>query len=88
MVASSTSMYMVLYSSTASTVIYFSYGALDLTFGVWISFWCSVGVLIGAALFDRLLKKLNRQSIIVFILAGVLALSAVVVTYTNLKNFY
>jgi uncharacterized membrane protein YfcA len=79
---------MVLYSSTASTVIYFSYGALDLPFAAWISFWCSVGVLIGALLFDRLLKNYKRQSVIVFILAAILALSAVVVPYTNLQDLF
>ena len=88
LVATSTAMYMVLYSSTASTVIYFSYGALDLQFAAWISFWCSVGVLIGASLFDRLFKNSKRQSLIVFILAGILALSAVVVPYTNLQDFF
>jgi len=60
LVATSTAMYMVLYSSTASTVIYFSYGALDLPFAAWISLWSSLGVLIGASLFDRLFKKYKR----------------------------
>ena len=84
LVASSTAMYMILYTSTASTVIYFTYGALDVPYAAWISLWCSVGVLIGAKLFERIFKFSRRQSIIVFILAGILAISAVVVPYTNL----
>ena len=86
LVASSTAMYMILYSSTASTVIYFTYGALDVPFAAWISLWCSLGVLIGAVLFERIFKTYKRQSMIVFILAGILATSAVVVSYTNLKE--
>jgi uncharacterized membrane protein YfcA len=84
LVATSTAMYMILYSSTASTVIYFTYGALDLPYAAWISLWCSLGVLIGASLFERIFKRYNRQSLIVFVLAAVLALSAIVVPYTNL----
>lgn len=84
LVASSTAMYMILYSSTASSVIYFTYGALDLQFAAWISFWCSVGVIIGLLLFERLFKQSKRYSIIVFILAIVLGISAIVVPYTNL----
>jgi len=60
LVASSTAMYMILYSSTASTVIYFTYGALDLPFAAWISLWCIVGVLIGASLFEQVFKKYSR----------------------------
>lgn len=57
LVATSTAMYMIIYSSTASTVIYFSYGALDLTFAAWISFWCSIGILISVSIFERIIKK-------------------------------
>lgn len=86
LVATSTAMYMIIYSSTASTVIYFSYGALDLTFAAWISFWCSIGILISVSIFERIIKKYQRQSIIVFVLAGILAFSAILVPYTNLQQ--
>ena len=46
-VASSTSMYMIIYSSAASTIVYLTYGTLEINFALWLSFWSSVGIMIG-----------------------------------------
>ena len=46
-VSTSTGMYMIMFSTFASSVIYISYGALNLKFGLWLGFWSVVGIIIG-----------------------------------------
>jgi len=78
-VASSTGMYMILFSTAGSSITYLVFGTLNLPFGLWIGGWCAVASLIGLYLLNKVLKKFDRQSPIVFLLAFVLGLSALLV---------
>lgn len=78
-VSTSTGMYMILWSTAASTVMYLTYGTLNFEFGVWLAFWCSLGIISGVTLVGHLIRKSGRQSILVFFLVFMLALSAVLV---------
>lgn len=78
-VSTSTGMYMIMFSSGASTLMYLSYGALNVTFAVWLGFWCSGGIIIGIVMVDYLIKVTGRQSMIVFFLVFMLFLSGVLV---------
>lgn len=82
-VASSTGMYMIMFSTFASSVIYITYGALDLNYALWLGFWSVIGIMTGMAVVDRLIKKYQRQSILVFILVFVLGISAILVPFFN-----
>ena len=82
-VSTSTGMYMIMFSTCASSIIYISYGALNTTFALWLGFWSVVGILVGMILVDSMIKKYNRQSIIVFILCLVLGISAILVPIFN-----
>ena len=73
-VSTSTGMYMIMLSSFASSVVYMSYDRLNLQYAIWLGFWTSLGILIGL----RVVKD-KRPSFIVFILAGVMGASAIVV---------
>ena len=84
-VSTSTGMYMIMFSTGASTMMYMSYGALDFKFSMWLGFWCSGGILIGITLLNHLIKLTGRQSMIVFFLVFMLALSGVLVAA---ENFY
>ena len=53
-VSTSTGMYMIMWSTGASTLMYFMYGNLNITFGFWLSFWCSFGIIIGISLVNSL----------------------------------
>jgi uncharacterized membrane protein YfcA len=79
-VATSTGMYMVLYSTGASTVMYLNYGTMNLQFMVWLSFWSSIGIVVGINMVNSIMQKYNRQSILVAMLAVILVVSAVLVT--------
>lgn len=60
LVATSTAVYMIIYSSAASTVIYLSYGAFDLYFALWISFWCSIGIVVSVNIVEIIIKRYRR----------------------------
>ena len=79
-VSTSTSSYMIMLSTGASCVMYTLYGTMNVDFGLWLSFWCSFGILIGIALLDWLITKFNgRQSLLLFCLVFMLILSALLI---------
>jgi hypothetical protein len=79
-VATSTSSYMIMLSTGASCVMYTLYGMLDMTFAIWLSFWCAFGIILGIMLLDWLINKFHgRQSLLVFFLVGMLLFSALLV---------
>ena len=82
-VSTSTGMYMIMFSTFASSVIYISYGALNTDYAQWLGFWSVIGIMSGIGLVNSLIKKYNRQSILVFILVLVLGISAVMVPIFN-----
>lgn len=86
-VSTSTGMYMIMFSTGASTLMFYTYGALNLTFGFWLGFWCSFGILIGVSLVNHLIKIYKRQSLLVFFLVFMLALSAVLVIAENIIQY-
>lgn len=59
-VSTSTGMYMIMFSTFASSVIYISYGALNVEFALWLGFWSVIGIMSGMVLVDSLIKKYNR----------------------------
>jgi len=75
-VSSATGMYMILFSTTASTAVYLIYGLLEIRFAAWIGFWCTAGALVGLSVVSSVMKKLGRQSPIVILLSFVLGISA------------
>ena len=78
-VASSTGMYMILFSTAGSSITYLVFGTLNLPFGLWIGCWCAIASLGGLYLLNKVLKKFDRQSPVVFLLTFVLGLSALLV---------
>lgn len=59
-VSTSTGMYMIMFSTFASSVIYISYGALNEEFAIWLGIWSIFGIIGGIHLVDLLIKKYNR----------------------------
>jgi uncharacterized membrane protein YfcA len=82
-VSTSTGMYMIMFSTFASSFIYISYGALDIPFAIWLGFWSVIGILLGINIVNSYIAKQNRQSLIVFILCFVLGISAILVPIFN-----
>lgn len=61
-VASATGMYMIIFSTGASTLTYVLNDLLDITYGVWSGLFCIAGTFFGMFLLERLMKKIQRQS--------------------------
>jgi uncharacterized membrane protein YfcA len=78
-VASATGMYMILFSTSASSIIYVIYRILNLQFSLWISLWCSCGSLLGLYILNKIIRRFDRQSPVVFALTSVLALSSLLI---------
>lgn len=78
-VASATGMYMILFSTSGSSAIYVIHNMLNLQFSLWIGFWCSGGSLVGLYILNKIIKRYDRQSPVVFALTLVLGLSCFLV---------
>jgi uncharacterized membrane protein YfcA len=78
-VASATGMYMILFSTTGSTIVYAIQGNLNIFYGLWLGMWTCFASVAGLYALDKIVKKFNRQSPLVILLTGVLALSTLLV---------
>lgn len=76
-VSSATGMYMITFSKISTCVIYFVNGKLIMDYALWIAAWSMVGSVIGLYGANIYMAKFDRQSIIVFFLTVVLALSVI-----------
>ena len=86
-VASATGMYMILFSTSGSSIIYIIHKMLNLQFSFWIGFWCSGGSILGLYILNKIIKRFNRQSPVVFALTTVLALSSLLVPIFGALEF-
>ena len=82
-VSSATGMYMIMFSSAATSVMYATYNALDIPYALWLGTWSIIGFLFGVRIIERKVRESGRQSIIVYILAFILGISAILVPIFN-----
>lgn len=54
-VSTSTGMYMIMWSTCATSIMYLSYGSLNIPFAIWLSIWCSFGIITGVSLVTSLI---------------------------------
>jgi uncharacterized membrane protein YfcA len=78
-VASSTGMYLILFSSIGSTSLQAFQGNLNYLFALWLGFWSCVASVLGLMALDRIVKRFNRQSPLVIMLTFVLGISTIMV---------
>ena len=51
-VSSATGMYMIMFSSAATSILYVSYNALDIPYALWLGGWSIVGFLVGVRIVE------------------------------------
>ena len=78
-VSSSTSMYLVMFTTLGSSITYFLIGKMNIQYALWTGAWCILGSITGMRLLDKVMKKWNRQSPIVFLMAIILGVSAILI---------
>lgn len=59
-VASATGMYMIIFSTGASTFTYLLADMLPVSYGIWVGSFCVLGTIIGMILLDKIMSKLGR----------------------------
>ena len=78
-VASSTGMYLVMFTTLGSSITYTLQGTLETTYAAWTGAWCVLGSIAGMKALEKVMKKWNRQSPIVFLLTVILGISALLI---------
>jgi len=85
-VASATSMYITLFGACSRTLVFLLMGDVDLPYAGVLGLCGICGIIGGLTLIKKLLAKYERPSIIVFVLAVILGISAIMVPVFNVKN--
>lgn len=85
-VSSATGMYLITFSKIVTCVIYFLYGELILDYALWCAFVSVIGSICGLATVNWYMKKFGRQSIIIFCLTLILAISVIGVPVFGAQN--
>lgn len=78
-VASSSGMYMITFSTAASTFCFILADLLDIYYALWVGGFCMLGTILGMAALDLVMKKMGRQSPLVFLLCFVFFISVVAI---------
>ena len=76
-VASSTSMYMIMLTTGASTIMYIYNGEFKFDWTAWFMIWCGLGVVFGMVYIQGAIKKSGRVSVVVLLLSFVVAIATV-----------
>ena len=88
-VASSTGMYLVIFSCINACVVNFLSQLLDLKYGAFVGTWVVIGSLGGLVMADAYVKKSGKQSLFVWLLVIVFVIAAIVtpfVAYSQLSD--
>jgi uncharacterized membrane protein YfcA len=85
-VASSTSMYMIMLATFSSTIMFIVSGEFDYNWVAWFMIWCGIGVLIGMICFQGAIKRSGRVSLVVLMLSFVIAVATVLGAGGSIKD--
>ena len=85
-VASATGMYMIIFSTGASTFTFLLNDMLPVSYGIWVGSFCILGTILGMILLKNLMSKLGRQSPLVILLSFILGISAISVPIFGLQQ--
>jgi len=78
-VASSSGMYMIMFSTGASTFCFIIAEMLDIYYALWVGGFCMLGTILGMGALDIVMSKMGRQSPLVFLLCFVFLISVIAV---------
>ena len=84
--ATATGMYMILFSSAATTLAFITFGGLPIQLALWIGLWSVLAIVISLRILAKFVQRTNKPSVVVFILGVVLAASAIMVPIYDVRN--
>ena len=76
-VSTATSNFLVLFTSSSTSIQFILLGMMNLDYGIACTFASTIGSFIGTVLIQKLLQKTKRNSYLVFTLASVLGISTI-----------
>ena len=86
-VSTATSSFMVLFTSTISMLQYAIAGKLNIFYGLWTVVFSLIGSCLGILVIKKLVDKYKRSSIIVMLLALIMAACAVIIPTYGILNY-
>ena len=76
---------MIMFSSFSNSVAFWMFGQLPVDYALWFGSWSALGIIFSLYVLNKIVKKYNRASIIVFCLAFVNLCSCFVVPIVNIR---
>lgn len=78
-VSTASSSFMILFTSSIAIIQYLTADMVDVEYGIWVGCLAVVGSAIGVLVLKKLVTKYQRSSLLVLLLAVILAVAAVVI---------
>jgi len=85
-VTTATGMYMIMFGTFSASLVYFSIGALVVPYAALIGSCAVIGIIVALFFIKRLIEHYKRPSVVVFVLAFILGVSAIMVPVFNTLN--
>jgi hypothetical protein len=79
LVVTGTGLYLVFFSTSASSLIYHLNGELNTRLGLWIAVWAIAGTIIGLRMMMAYIKRTGKHSIVVWVLVYMFVVSVIAV---------
>lgn len=67
-------------------VSYFTYGIINLEYALWLAIFSGLGIYFGLFMLGKAMKKYDRQSFILFLMAFVISVASILGFYENFSD--
>lgn len=85
-VMSATLLYIIIFSSTASTGLFMLFGKLNVVYTLWLALFSGIGVVLGLFVMKEAIKRFKRPSLVAFALAIAIFLSNILSIYSSITS--
>ena len=79
-------MFVIMFSSFSNSLTFWLFGNLEVRYALWLSMWSGIVISIFLYFIQKIIKIFGRQSIIIFILSGVILLATIMLPTVNTLN--
>ena len=86
LVSASTCLYMMVFSSGTSFIMFMIFGRLNVPFTLFIAIFSNTGVVLGLFAIGKLLKRYKRPSLIAFALATAIIIATILAIVSNITS--
>ena len=86
LVNAATLLYLIIWSSGASSFMFLIFGKLNLMYMLWVALFTAVGVVLGLFVMNKIMQKYKRPSLVAFALAIAILISFIFSVVSSIRS--